>query len=166
MNLRIVRDILLFMLFCIVHVLVLSHIRLLGHATPMLYVYFILLFPRNYPRWALLLWSFAMGLVLDSFANMPGVCAASLTFIGLIKPSVLEMFMQRESAEDLKPSLNSMGTINFLLYVSLLVVVNNALFFMLETFNFYNWINWLWNVLGCSALTIAIIMVLETVRRK
>ena len=59
MNLRIVRDILLFMLFCIVHVLVLSHIRLLGHATPMLYVYFILLFPRNYPRWALLLWSFA-----------------------------------------------------------------------------------------------------------
>ena len=76
------------------------------------------------------------------------------------------MFMQRESAEDLKPSLYSMGTINFLLYVSLLVVVNNALFFMLETFNFYNWLNWLWNVLGCSALTIAIIMVLETVRRK
>lgn len=59
----------LFVAFILAQTLVLGSIHLFGYATPMLYVYFVLLFPRNYPKWGILLWSFCMGLVIDMFFN-------------------------------------------------------------------------------------------------
>ena len=45
--------------------LVFNYIHLFGYATVLLYVYFVVMFPRNYPRWAILLWSFFLGLSAD-----------------------------------------------------------------------------------------------------
>ena len=51
---------LLFLVLCLAQALVFNHIHLFGYATVLLYVYFVVMFPRNYPRWALLLWSFSL----------------------------------------------------------------------------------------------------------
>ena len=64
------KRLLYFVLLCLTQVLVLNRIHLFGYATPLLYVYFVLLFPRNYPKWALLLWCFALGLVNDTFSML------------------------------------------------------------------------------------------------
>lgn len=86
MAFEILRRLLVFLAFCLAQVLVLNHVQLFHCATPLLYVYFAIIFPRNYPRWASLLWSFALGLCIDMFANMPGVAAGSMTLVAFLQP--------------------------------------------------------------------------------
>ena len=166
MRYRFLTVLLLFAIMSIVQVLIFSHIRLFGFATPMLCVYFTLLFRRNYPRWGILLWSFFMGLVIDVFSNTPGVASASMTFVGMLQPVVLEMFMQRESDETLKPSLRSLGISYYLLYSVILVLVYCLLFFTLETFSFFNWNHWLESIGGSFLFTIIMILVIESIRKE
>ena len=52
MNTDILRRIGIIIVFALAQGLVLGNIHLFNCATPLLYVYFALLFPRNYPRWA------------------------------------------------------------------------------------------------------------------
>ncbi len=86
MNIETVKSIGTFVILLLAQALVLNHIHLFNCATPLLYVYMVLHFQRNAPKWSLLLWSFLMGLLVDVFSNTPGVAAGSMTFIGFIQP--------------------------------------------------------------------------------
>lgn len=79
MNVDTLKKTLWLLVLTLVQVLILNHVHLFGFATPLLYIYFIILFQRNYPRWALLLWGFALGLLVDIFSNSTGVNCATLT---------------------------------------------------------------------------------------
>ena len=151
-------------LFCLAHVLVLGRIQLFDCATPLLFVYFVIIFPRSYPKWTLLLWGFAMGLSIDMFANTPGVNAATLTFIALLQPHVLELFLPREAEEDIKASAKSLGVWNFVCLATSLTLTFCLLFFALESFSFFNWTYWLQCAGASTLLTLILIFALETVR--
>lgn len=155
----------MFIVFCLVQALVLNHIHLLGYAIPLLYVYFVIMFPRNYPKWAILLWCFFMGLTLDMFSNTPGLTAASLTLIGLLQPYLVEPFLPREAAENIEVSGSALGKGKFLLLTIILVLVYCLVFFSLETFNFFNWQDWLFRIVGSSLITIIFIISLESLRK-
>ena len=154
----------LFVAFILAQTLVLGSIHLFGYATPMLYVYFVLLFPRNYPKWGILLWSFCMGLVIDMFFNTPGVAAASMTLIGAIQPYYFEMYLSRDAAENIQPSMHNLGWVKYFYYSMALVVLYCVVFFTLDAFTFYNWTVWLKCVLGSSSLTLLMILTFETVQ--
>lgn len=80
MELDIIKRMLLFALLCVVQALVLNHIHLFGCATPLLYIYFIMLFRRNTQPWIILVSSFLLGLCIDTFSNTPGVSSGAATF--------------------------------------------------------------------------------------
>lgn len=166
MNLDLLKNILSFVVLLLVQVLVLNHIHLFGCATPLLYIYMVLLFHRDYPRWSKLVLSFVMGLLIDVFSNTPGVATASMTFMGLIQPYLLGFFLQRDSPDDLKPTMKSLGFTKFVLYTLISVVFYCILFFTLETFNFFNWLQWLECIGGSAALTIILIIVIENLRKR
>ena len=155
-----------FVVLCLAQALVLNHIHLFGVATPLLYVYMVLQFRRSYPRWAILLWCFLLGVVIDTFSNPPGVAAASLTFVGVLQPYYFELFLPQDAPEDMKPSLRNMGILKYLCYSSVLVVIFCLLFFTLETFNFFNWLQWIECVGGSTLLTLIFIITIEIVRKK
>lgn len=155
-----------FVLLCLAQALILNHIHLFDCATPLLYVYFVMLFRRNYPRWGILLWSFFLGITIDTFSNTPGIAAASLTFIGLIQPYLLRLFMQQDSDDDFEPGLRSMGWGKFFYYSLLIDVIYNIVFFTLETFNFFNWLQWLECIIGSTIITMALMLVIENIRKK
>ena len=113
MNVDFFRRLLLYIVLILAQVLVLNHIHLFGYATPLLYIYFVISFRRNYPKWAILLWSFMLGLTVDGFSNTPGVAASAMTFVGLIQPYLLELFMQRDSEDDFQPSIRTMGLASY-----------------------------------------------------
>ena len=73
MNLDWVKTLSFFIVLLLVQVLVFNHIHLFGYATPLLYVYFVLSARRGFPKWALLLWAFLLGLSVDVFSNTPGL---------------------------------------------------------------------------------------------
>lgn len=155
----------LFALFFLIQVLVLGRIHLFHYATPLFYVYFIALFPRNHEKWAILLWGFLLGLCIDIFSNTPGLAATSLTVIAAIQPYYLELYVPRDSADNLKPSMLTLGPLKFTYYIVPMVLVYCLLFFSLEMFTFFNAFYWLMCVLGSTAITLVLIFALEIGRR-
>lgn len=166
MNIESLREALIFVVLLLVQVLVFNHVHLFNCATPLLYIYVVLLFPRNTPRWVALISCFVMGFLVDIFSNTPGVSMASLTFLGLIQPLVLKLFLQHDSADDMKPSMRTLGIGRFVYYTILMVFVYCLLFFTLETFNFFNWIQWLESIVGSSIITIILILTLANFRSR
>ena len=150
----------------VVQALVLNNIHLFGYATPLLYVYFPLTLRRGTPRWAALLWCFAMGLAVDIFSSTPGVASASMTLVGLIQPYVLTLFAPRDSADDLRPSPITLGVSKYVNYIIIIVLLYTLTFFSLEAFNLYNWTQWALCTASSAVLTIVLILVIENIRRK
>ena len=117
-----------FFVLLLVQGLVCNHIHLFHCATPLLYIMFVLHFRRNTPRWQMLLWSFALGLGVDIFANTPGVAAGSMTAIALLQPYLLELFLPRDSSDDLLPGVRTLGS-SYFWYSLIIVVIYCLLFF-------------------------------------
>ncbi len=155
----------IFVVLVLVQGLVFNHIHLFNCATPLLYIIMVLHFRRNHPRWAVLLWCFMMGLCIDVFANTPGVAAASMTLVGLLQPYLFELFVPRDSADDLEPSVRTIGMGAYFLYVLIIVLVYNLLFFTLETFNFFNWMQCLMCIGGSTVITMVMVMAIEGFRK-
>lgn len=155
----------LFVAFVLVQAVVLGRIHLFNCATPLFYVYFITMFPRNYPKWGILLWGFLMGMLVDAFSNTPGLASASLTLIAAVQPYFFELFVPRDSAEDLKPSLATIGSVKYTYYIVALVLLYCLVFYSLEFFNFFNWLLWAMCVLGSTLITLALIFAFEIARK-
>ena len=166
MNAEFFRRLLLYAVLVLAQALVLNHIHLFGYATPLLYVYFVVSFPRNYPKWGILLWSFLLGLNVDAFSNTPGVAASAMTLIGLIQPYLLELFMQRDSEDDFQPSINSMGAGKYIYFTLLLTFIYCIVFFTVEMFTFFNWLQWILNILTSTLLSLLFIIVIDSLRKR
>ena len=166
MSLDVLKRVVLFVVFVLAQTMILGRIHLFGYATPLLYVYFVLLFPRNYPKWGILLWSFSLGLLIDIFSNTPGVAAASMTLIGAVQPYYLEMFVSREDFEELQPSMKNLGVVKYLYYAVALTVLYCVVFFTLETFSFFDFGEWLRCVLGSAVITLVLLLTFESVANR
>ncbi len=155
---------LLFFVFILAQVVVLGGIHLFNFATPLFYVYFVTMFPRNYPKWAVLLWSFVMGLLIDMFFNTPGLAAASLTLLAAIQPYYLELFVSRESADDIEITIQSVGPLKYTTYIVVLVLIYCLVFYSLEMFSFLNILQWAMCVVGSALITLVLIFAFEIAR--
>ena len=166
MNVDFFRRLLLYIVLILAQVLVLHHIHLFGYSTPLLYIYFVISFRRNYPKWAILLWSFMLGLTVDGFSNTPGVAASAMTFVGLIQPYLLELFMQRDSEDDFQPSIQTMGLASYTYFSMWLTLIYCGIFFTVETFTFFNWLQWILNIVASTIISLLLIVVIDNLRRK
>ncbi|MGG6545542.1 UNVERIFIED_CONTAM: rod shape-determining protein MreD [Prevotella sp. 15_C9] len=166
MSIDFLKNSLWFIVLVLSQVFVLNHIHLFGVATPLLYVYFVLLYRRNYPKWAMILCGFFLGLVIDTFSNTPGVASGSMTLIATLQPFVLRPFIPRDSGEDLRPSFHSLGLMQYFWYATILTLIYNVCFFTLELFSFFNILEWLSCVLGSTAMTLFLVMIVELVRNR
>ena len=161
----VLKRLLLIFLFAMAHVLVLHRIHVFHFATPLLYVYFVLLFPRNYPRWSMLLWCFLMGLVIDMFSNTPGVASASMTLDGALQPVFLALFLPRDAEENMPVSAAMLGIGKYIVLVLALTFIFCLVYFTLESFSFFDWAYWIESVFGTTLLTSSLILAFEGFRK-
>lgn len=157
--------IIVFIVLCLAQVLVLNHIHLWNSMIPLLNVYFVLMFNRNYPKWGIQLWCFALGLCIDIFSNTPGVSAAAMTLTAVIQPYVLNLFIQRDTQDNIFPTISTLGLSRYFYYTLITVFVYTTAFFTLETFSFFNWQQWLLDIAGSTALTTIMILAIENLRK-
>ena len=150
-----------FAVFFLAQVIVFGRIHLFHYATPLFYVYFVAMFPRNHEKWAVLIWSFFLGLFIDIFSNTPGLAATSLTIIAAIQPYYLELYVPRDSADNLIPSIKTLGPMKYAYYIVPIVLLYCLLFYSLEIFTFFNGFYWLMCVVGSSLLTLVLIFTFE-----
>lgn len=166
MNMYFVSQVVQCLVLLLVQALVLNNIHLFGFATPLLYVYAIIGVRRDFPRWALLILAFLLGLGVDVFSNTPGVSACSLTLLAFVQPILLKLFLSHDSAEDFAPSISSLGLVRYIYFASMLIVLYCVAFYTLEMFSFFNWIIWLECIGGCAALTLLVVLVIDNMRSR
>lgn len=150
-----------FVLLILLQVLVLNHIHLFHYATPLLFVYFLMRFPFGYPRWAVLLWGFFMGIILDMFTNTPGVTASAMTIMALITPYIMRLFVSKEDYIADPPSLKSMGIESYYKYAATYILISNVIFFTFEMFNLVHFGEWILRILCSSVITLLFALILE-----
>lgn len=165
MNIDIIKKLLQLIVLVVAQVLVLNNIHLLGCATPLLYVYLVLRSRRFCPKWGSLLWGFALGLSVDIFTNTPGLAASAMTLTALLQPYVLTIFIAHDNQDDVTPTLRSLGPGKYISYILILISIFCLTFFSLETFNLFNWVQWIWNIVGSTLITTVLVIVIENVRR-
>ena len=156
----------MYVALCLAQVLILNHIHLFDMAIPLLYVYFTVSFKRGTPKWMILVWSFVMGLTVDIFSNTPGLAAFTLTLIAFAQPYLLELFVPRDSADNISVTASTLGFSKFVTFAGILVLAYCIVFFALEAFNFFNWLMWLEHTLASAALTLVLILAIDSVRSK
>lgn len=159
------KNILWFILLCAAQIFVFNHIHLFHYATPLMYIYFIMRFPLTSSRCGLLMWSFCLGLIIDIFANTPGVATASLTIVGFVQPYIIQLFLPKDDFAPLQPSISVFGFGVFLKYASTIVLLFTLLFFSFEAFNLFNFQDWILRVVASAAITVLFIVVLESLKK-
>lgn len=162
----IVNRLIMFVVLALVQVLVLNYVWLFNVATPLLYVFFAITFPRNSAKGEVLVWCFMLGLVIDLFSNTPGLASGSMTLIGLLQPYLLELFVPRDSAENMEVSVATLGMGKFFTFSLILTLLYSLLFFALEAFNFFEWQMWLLRAVCSTTLTMVLMLAIESVRSK
>jgi rod shape-determining protein MreD len=161
-----VERLIMFVVLLLVQMLILNHVCLFQVAMPLLYVYFALTFRRGTPMWNILLWNFALGLMIDIVSNTPGLAAGCMTLIGFIQPYLLEPLVPRDSAENLKTSAATLGFRQFATLSGILVSFYCLVFFALESFSFFNWQLWLLRAVGSTLITLVLVFAVESVRSR
>jgi len=158
--------IVMFVVLLLAQVLILNHIHLFGIATPLLYVYFVLTFSMDTPKWVVLTSSFGLGLLIDIFANTAGMAAGCMTLIAMIQPYLLQSLAPRDAGENMQSSAASLGFGKFAFLCGVLVLVYCLVFFALEAFSFFDWQMWCLRALASAMLTLLMILAIESVRSK
>ena len=163
---RLLNRLIMFVVLLVVQVLVLNHVWLLNVATPLLYVYFAITFPRNTEKGEVLGWCFFLGLLIDIFSNTPGLAAGTLTLIGMTQTYLVELFVPRDSVENLEVSAATLGWGKFSMLSGILTLIYCLLLFILEAFNFFDWQLWILRAVFSTVLTLLLMLAIESVRSR
>ena len=150
-----------FLGLAMLQVLVLNQMHIWGYATPFLYIYFILKLNTRTSRNALMLWAFALGLVIDIFGNTPGMNAASVILLAFSRTSILRLVTLRDIDEGFRPSVRSMGVSSFMRYVFLSCSLFCTVLFLIDTFSFYDFPVLLLKILSSIVSTMLCIFCVE-----
>lgn len=147
------------------HTLVFNHIHLMGYATPMPYVYALIILPHGTARWIYVVLGFCIGIVIDILSNTVGAAAAALTLVGLVTPLLLRTFAPDDKLEEeFTASIKTMQWGGFLKFAVVVTLIHTLVFFLLETFSLFDAQEILIKVGSSTALTVIFMMTFEKLR--
>lgn len=155
----------LFVALVLVQVLILNRLHILGYATPFLYLYFLLKMPSSISRNGLLLCGFVLGLTVDVFSDTPGMHAAATTFLALILPRIVSLYLPKGDVDEFIPGIYSVGLVFFVKYAFTAVLLHHSALFLIESFSFWDVNTLLLRILWSTLLTFCCVVALDAVNR-
>ncbi|MDM8304791.1 rod shape-determining protein MreD [Phocaeicola salanitronis] len=155
-----------FVVLVLVQVEILNHVHIMGYATPIVFIYYILALNSEISRKSLLLQAFFLGLCVDIFSNTPGMHAAASTFLAFLRRPLLQAQMLRETTDDYEPGVRSMGLGPFLRYVTSAVLAFVVAVRVIDAFNFFHFIELLLRIVTDTLVTVVCIMCIDVIRRR
>ena len=146
-------------------VLVLNHLQLMGYGTPLIIACLLLYMPMGTMKAGALLWGFCAGMLLDIFSNTPGVASGAMTFVALIQPPLLKLMAPRDAAEDITPTMQTMGKWNYVRYTMIIFLMHHVVYFGLECFSVYQIADVALLMLTSWVTSVLLALLLESFRR-
>ncbi len=141
-------------------VLVLNEIELHGFVNPYIYPLFILLLPFETPHWLQLLLAFAIGLLIDIYANTIGFHAAASVAMAYIRPFLMQMFRPSGGYDNKEhPVMVVMGLNWTLFYITSAILLHHIILFSIEAGSFSN-ITGTLSKIGLGAIVSVFVMML------
>lgn len=153
--LNIFRFISLFLL----QIIIFNNINLFGFVSPFPYVLFIILFPVNGNKSALLISSFLLGLLLDIFSNSGGIHTTASILLAYFRPSIFK-FAFGVSYEYQTIKLNDTLTPERFSFLFVAILLHHLILFILEAFQFSLFFDILLRSITSTALTIIISIII------
>ncbi|MFT7335091.1 MAG: rod shape-determining protein MreD [Porticoccaceae bacterium] len=142
MNSTLLVNISRFILLLTVQIVIFNHMNFLGYIIPLPYILFIILYPVNGNKSALLLASFLLGITMDLFSNSGGIHATACLVLAYARPTIFK-FSFGVSYEYQTIKLNDILTPERFSFILISVVIHHVTLFILEAFQ----ISFLWDIL-------------------
>lgn len=135
-----IKNIIRFIVFLLVQVLILKRIQIGAPGFNLIHLFFyplaILLLPLNANRSFVLLISFFAGITVDLFYDSPGVHAFSAVFIGYLRTSFFKWLEPRGGyGTNVLPTLSLMGNTWMISYLSIGMGIYIFAYFSLQAFS-------------------------------
>lgn len=127
-----------FFLLIAAQVVIFNNMTLFELSTPFPYLLFILLYPVDGNKLALLLSSFFLGITMDMFCNSGGVHAAACLVLAYARPAIFK-FSFGLSYEYQTIRINDVLTPERFSFILIAVVIHHLTLFILEIFRFAVW---------------------------
>ncbi|HEX9979558.1 MAG TPA: rod shape-determining protein MreD [Flavobacterium sp.] len=142
MNSTVLLNIMRFVLLLAAQVIIFNNMTFMGYINPFPYVLFLILYPVDANRHAILGAAFLMGLIMDMFCNSGGVHAASCLVLAYARPSIFK-FSFGLSYEYQTIRINDVLTPERFSFIMISVVIHHFTLFVLEVFRISN----IWDIL-------------------
>lgn len=162
----VLQNIIRFIVLVIVQVLILNNIQFMGYINPFVYIYFILALPVRFPRWGVLLLAFVLGLIIDIFSNTAGLHAFATVFVAFLRAPAINLLVSIDENSNPQPSVRTFGWMTFLRYAGFLILIHNALIFVVEAFSFVNFGVIALKIFLSSVVTIILIIAIQMFKKK
>lgn len=159
----ILKYLILFVLLVVSQVVIFNHICLFNVAVPLVFIYFIIKLPVTLSvNWVLTL-SFILGLTVDIFSDTQGMNALTCTILAGLRLPVLRLYFPREDdMSNPEPSLRNLGPAVYMKYLLTAVTIYCIIFFLIETFTFFNWGLMVLRMIFSSLLTFIILLSIDS----
>lgn len=146
-------------IFVLIQALIISRIHLFdGLIIPLLYIFPIMMFPFETPRWLLLLVGLCTGILMDLFTGPPGLHTSACLTLAFFQPIVQKLLSPREGYDSLQsPTIYKMGVTWYLTYAGILTFLHHA---WLIFFEFLRWDNFFYQLLHILLSTIATLLLM------
>lgn len=127
-----------FFLLLLLQVLIFNNVYLGGYINPCIYVLFIAMLPTDIGNIAMMIIAFFTGLCIDVSTNIMGVHTFACTAVGYLRGIWLDKIIIRDNEEGIEmPSLYTCSYQQFSLYLFLLLLVFNLIYYTLLVFSFH-----------------------------
>lgn len=113
---------------------VMDQLNFLGYINPMVYILFIVLYPMSNKRWTLLLLSFALGIIIDTYQDTGGAHAAAAITLTYFRPFLLKLvYGESYLMRSVKVTQSPLDRIA--LFIGLCIIVHHFIFYTLIIFS-------------------------------
>lgn len=153
MNSTLIVNFFRFLLLLAIQIIVFNNMNFYGYISPFPYILFIILYPVNGNKTALLASSFILGLLLDMFTNSGGVHATACLILAYFRPFIFK-FSFGLSYEYQTVKLNDVLTPERFSFLLVAILLHHIVLFTLETFEFSFILEVLLRTLLSSAFTL------------
>lgn len=149
---NIAKNIALWFFFVCFQVIFLNQVHFMGFASPMLYLYFFLVYPYQKSNASALLLAFFSGMIIDAFSDTGGIFACATLVAVFVRPLLIKIFFG-SNFEYQSVSLSQISFSSQLGYIFLFVLIHQFTFYFLEAFSFEYWQEILKKILISTLLT-------------
>ncbi|MFV0505470.1 MAG: rod shape-determining protein MreD [Bacteroidales bacterium] len=162
MGTNLIKQVIIFVFFILLQVLVLDNIMIFGMFNPILYTLPIILMPRNTSTPALMFLAMMQGGLIDIFNDTLGINAAASILLAFVRNPLLSLVDTDQIGGDNKSYAPiKLPLAQYAMYICPIIFLHHLALYSLEAFSFSNIISILLNSTLNAILTVIILIIFK-----